>query len=87
MAANLSTLDNLLKVVYLPGLSDFVNKRRPLLDRIEKITNKRRFRGKNFTFAAKVADGQATGWILEEEELPVGDNATPINMTLTMKYH
>jgi hypothetical protein len=87
VAANLQMLDALLKNVYLPGLPDFINKRRPILDRIEKITKKERFKGRKFIFAAKDADGQSTAWLNEGQTLPTGDNATPLNMELAMKYH
>lgn len=87
MAGTLSALDSLLQNVYLPGLPSWVNNRRPLSGRIEKITDKKRFKGRQFIFAAKDANEQGVGAIAEAEILPQGVDLSAQNMTLAMKYY
>jgi hypothetical protein len=87
MASDLSTLDSLTKNVYLPGLPNWVNQRRPIFGRLEKITKKQRFRGRKFIFAAQDALPQGGGAIGEGEDLPAAGNSSVVNMELAMKYH
>jgi len=87
MASDLSTLDSLTKNVYLPGLPNWVNQRRPIFGRLEKITKKQRFRGRKFIFAAQDALPQGGGAIGEGDDLPVAGNSSVVNMELAMKYH
>lgn len=85
--SNLTTLDSLTKNVYLPGLPNWVNQRRPLFGRLEKITKKQRFRGRKFVFAAQDTLPQGGGAIGEGDELPEPGSSTVVNMELAMKYH
>lgn len=87
MPGTLSALDSLTQNVYLPGLPSWVNNRRPLAGRIEKITDKKRFKGRQFIFAAKDANEQGVGALAEGETLPVGVDLSVQNMTLAMKYY
>lgn len=87
MASDLTTLDSLTKNVYLPGLPSWVNQRRPIFGRLEKITKKQRFRGRKFIFAAQDALPQGGGAISENEDLPGAGNSSVVNMELAMKYH
>jgi len=87
MSSTLTTLDSLTKNVYLPGLPKWVNEKRPLFKRLEKVTKKERFRGRQFIFAAQDALPQGGGAISEGETLPTAGNTSTVNMTLAMKYH
>jgi len=87
MSTNLTTLDSLTKNVYLPGLPNWVNLRRPLYGRLEKVTKKQRFRGRKFIFAAQDGLPQGGGGIAESETLPTAGHTSVVNMELAMKYH
>lgn len=87
MAATLTTLDKLLKIVYIPGLANWVNTKRPLYGRIEKITDKKRFSGREMLLAAKEVNPQGVGAIAESEVLPTGGNTTIQNPKVNVRYH
>lgn len=87
MPVTLSTLDKLLKIVYIPGLADWVNNKRPLYGRVEKITDKKRFSGREMLLAAKEANPQGTGGIAESEVLPAGGSSAYQNPKVNVRYH
>lgn len=82
MAADTSTLSALLQQVYLPGIKQWFNQNRPLWNRIKRQTDKKKFRGSNFVFAANQGHGQGIGARGENEPLPVAGNEDLVNMTL-----
>jgi hypothetical protein len=87
MAASVSTLDALLKNVYLPGLPVWFNQNRILWQRLEKITDKKRFKGRKFIFAAKDGNPQGVGARTEGDTLPTPGNTSLVNMELSTKKH
>lgn len=87
MASTLSTLDSFTKNVYVEGLPNFVNTARPLWGRLEKVTKREAFSGRQLILGAKESNPQATGGLAEGDTLPTAGNTSVLNMTLAMKYH
>ena len=87
MAASLSTLDALLKNVYLPGITSWIYNQRPIWDRIQKDADKSRFSGREYIMAAKTANTEGVGARAEGAALPLPQNTSLVNMTLQMGYH
>lgn len=87
MAVNLTTIDQLVKTLYMPGLADAVNSERPLLQRIEKIRDRKRYSGKELRFGIKLENTQGAGPIGESEVLPTPGAVITKQMTIAMKYY
>jgi hypothetical protein len=83
----LSTLDKLVKDQYLPGLQNFINKRRPLTARLEKLGKEVWVGGRQMVLAVQTTDAQSVGPISEDELLPAPTGPGIVNMTLAMKYY
>lgn len=84
-----STISQLFKTVYEPGLKNYQNKSAPILRRIEKMNDKSKFDFKtnSFTFAAQIDDPQSASDIAEGGTIPTPLGSTLINMVVPMKYH
>lgn len=85
--ADTSTLSAVLQNVYLPGIKQWFNQNRPLWNRVEKITDRKKFRGSQFVFAATDGHGQGIGARAEGDSLPTPGTESLVNMTLGMKAH
>lgn len=83
----LTTLDKLVKDQYLPGLQNWINKRRPLMARLEKLGKEVWVGGRQMVLAVQYTDAQSTGAIAENETLPDPQGPGIQNMTVAMKYH
>jgi hypothetical protein len=83
----LTTLDKLVKDQYLPGLQNWINKRRPLMARLEKLGKEVWVGGRQMVLAVQTTDAQSTGAIAENELLPDPQGPGIQNMTVQMKYH
>ena len=86
-ASTLTALDALMKNVYLPGLPAWFNQNRPLYARLEKVVDKRRFRGRKFILGAKDSNPQGIGSIAEGGTLPDAGKSSILNMEVGMKHH
>lgn len=82
-----STISALFKTVYEIGVKDYVNNGAPIFRRIEKMTDKSKFKNNSYTFAAQIDYPQSTASIAEGGTIPTPQDSTLINMVVPMKYH
>lgn len=88
MAATLATLDQALKVWYLPTMQRLLNTSTILMSRIQKDTTTQNPDGKSFTVAIHSAQNDLAGvGISEMGDLPVDGNQGVINAIVQNKYH
>lgn len=87
MAADTTTMANVLQNVYAPDIRDWVNNKRPLSQRLDKVTDKTKFQGSKYIIAASTGRTQAVGSPGEGEALPTGGNEVLVNMEVAMKRH
>lgn len=85
--ASRSTLDALLQDVYIPGLQKLFNQNRPFAERLEKITDKTRFKGRQLVLGLKEGNNQGIGARTEGDTLPTPGRSSVLNMQVGFKKH
>lgn len=84
--ATLTTMDNLLKDVYLPRLRGQFYKQTPVFNRVEKRSEKHDFVGRKCLIAAHYQRSEAVGSRAENATLPTAQYQRIENLEVTTKY-
>lgn len=83
----LSTIDDMMKDTYAPGMPEWFSKSNPIFERVEQITDKQQFDGRAFKFPAHLANSQGGGAVGEGETLPAPGQNDFLGMSMAVKYH